>query len=119
MFASRSSDPEIDAVRRRKLDSQPLLTMLEPVTFTGKEAAIRNRTYIYANGGEHPGFTRFYDQVKDDPRLDREDHPHRPRRDDGGPARTGADADGRSLTRHSPLGDGERAALVTQAIKAS
>ncbi len=62
-IAARSSDPEVQAKRKRNLDRQPLLTLLEPLTFTGKEAVAR-RTYIYATKST---FERFYDKLKDDP----------------------------------------------------
>ena len=62
-FAARSADPEIQARRQRNLDRQPLLTLLERLTFTGKEAVAR-RTYIYATKST---FARFYDKVRTDP----------------------------------------------------
>ena len=54
-----------NGVGRRRLDLHPLLTLTEPVRLDGSERAIANRTYILAT--RQPGFTRFYDQVKDDP----------------------------------------------------
>jgi len=62
-FAARSGDPAVQQRRKRNLDRQPLLTLLEPVTFTGKESAVR-RTYIYATKST---FARFYDKLKNDP----------------------------------------------------
>jgi len=38
------------------------------VRFSGKEAAIRNRTYVLANGYDMHVFDRFYDRVKNDPK---------------------------------------------------
>ncbi|MGD9812846.1 MAG: alpha/beta fold hydrolase, partial [Sphingobium sp.] len=46
---------------------QPLLTMLEPVRLTGEEAKVANRSYIYATANLPSSFTRFHDQVRDDP----------------------------------------------------
>ena len=64
-LAATPDNAEAAALRKRKLDLHPLLTLIEPVTLDGSEAAIRNRTYILAT--KRPGFQRFYDQVKDDP----------------------------------------------------
>jgi pimeloyl-ACP methyl ester carboxylesterase len=47
---------------------QSLLTFTEGVRFTGKEAAVRNRTYILATGYDMGVFNRFYEQVKNDPK---------------------------------------------------
>jgi pimeloyl-ACP methyl ester carboxylesterase len=47
---------------------QSLLTFTEGVRFTGKEAAVRNRTYILATGYDMRVFNRFYEQVKNDPK---------------------------------------------------
>jgi pimeloyl-ACP methyl ester carboxylesterase len=63
MLAARSEDAEVQARRKRNLDRQPLLTLLERLTFTGEETALP-RTYIYATKST---FARFYDKVKDDP----------------------------------------------------
>lgn len=51
----------------RQLGPQPLLTFLEPVKLTGREKAIKRRTYVYAEGARPSVFTRFYEAVKDDP----------------------------------------------------
>jgi pimeloyl-ACP methyl ester carboxylesterase len=51
----------------RALDHHPLMTLLEPVRFTGAEATVRNRTYIYATRGAPTIFTKFYENVKADP----------------------------------------------------
>ena len=67
LFAAVSEDAQVQERRMRKLGVQPLLPLLEPVEFTGKEALIANRTYIYATKNAPTGFTKFYDQVKDDP----------------------------------------------------
>jgi len=64
-IAAPLADPALAEMRQRKLGPQPLLTLTEAVQLDGSEKAIRNRTYILATG--FPGFTRFYDQVKDDP----------------------------------------------------
>jgi pimeloyl-ACP methyl ester carboxylesterase len=47
---------------------QSLLTFTEGVRFSGKEAAVRNRTYILATGYDMGVFNRFYEQVKNDPK---------------------------------------------------
>ena len=36
--------------------------------FSGKEAKVKNRTFILANGYDMRVFHRFYDQLKDDPK---------------------------------------------------
>jgi pimeloyl-ACP methyl ester carboxylesterase len=51
----------------RALDPHPLITLLEPVRFTGAEKAVRNHSYIYATRGIPTIFTKFYDRVKADP----------------------------------------------------
>jgi pimeloyl-ACP methyl ester carboxylesterase len=51
----------------RQLGPQPLLTFLEPVRLSGHEKAIKNRTYVYAEGPRPSVFTRFYEAVKADP----------------------------------------------------
>ena len=45
----------------------PLLTLIEPVRFTGEEAKVGRRAYVFATGWQPTPFTRFYDAVKDDP----------------------------------------------------
>ena len=42
----------------------PLLTLLEAVHFTGEEAKIARRAYIYATGYEQTPFPRFYRQAR-------------------------------------------------------
>jgi pimeloyl-ACP methyl ester carboxylesterase len=64
-IAATPDDEELAAIRRRKLRSQPLLTLTEPVTLDGSQAQIRNRTYIWAE--KSPGFERFHQQAKADP----------------------------------------------------
>lgn len=44
----------------------PLLTLLEGVRFTGEEAKIANRVYIFASDWQPTPFTRFRDQVMND-----------------------------------------------------
>ena len=51
----------------RTLQPHPLLTLLEPVRFTGQEAGIRNRTYVYATRDAPTVFTKFHESVRDDP----------------------------------------------------
>jgi pimeloyl-ACP methyl ester carboxylesterase len=48
------------------LTRHPLLTLLEPVRFTGEEAKVKRRIYIFAASWEPTPFRRFYEQVKDD-----------------------------------------------------
>lgn len=48
----------------------PLLTLLEAVRFTGEEAKIPRRTYIYATDWQPSPFGRFRDQVMNDPAWD-------------------------------------------------
>jgi len=50
-----------------RLGRHPLLTWLEPVRFTGEEAKIARRAYVFAANWSPTPFTRFYDMVKDDP----------------------------------------------------
>ncbi len=50
----------------RRLNNHPLLTLTEPVRFTGKEAAVKNRTYVYATRDIPTVFTKFYDEVRQD-----------------------------------------------------
>jgi pimeloyl-ACP methyl ester carboxylesterase len=47
---------------------QSLLTFTEGVRFSGKEAAVRNRTYVLANGYDMHVFDRFYEGLKNDPK---------------------------------------------------
>lgn len=49
------------------LTRHPLLTLLQPVRFTGEEAKVKHRIYIFAESWEPTPFRRFYEQVKDDP----------------------------------------------------
>ena len=50
-----------------QLTDQPLLTFLEGVRFTGMEAQIARRIYVFATGWEPTPFGRFRDRVKADP----------------------------------------------------
>ena len=47
---------------------QSLLTFTEGVRFTGKEAAVPNRTYILATGYDMHVFDQFYERVKNNPK---------------------------------------------------
>jgi pimeloyl-ACP methyl ester carboxylesterase len=47
---------------------QSLLTFTEGVRFSGKEAMVKNRTYILATGYDMGVFNRFHDQLKNDPK---------------------------------------------------
>lgn len=46
---------------------QPLLTLIEPVHYTGEEAKVPRRAYIYATGYSPTPFKRFRDTVAGDP----------------------------------------------------
>ena len=49
-------------------NAQPgLLTLLEAVRFTGEEAKVPRRVYIFANDWEPTPFRRFFDMVSSDP----------------------------------------------------
>jgi pimeloyl-ACP methyl ester carboxylesterase len=54
--------------RDLRLGKHPLLTLIEPVTFTGREAEVRHHSYIFASGWQPTPFARFHARVKDDPR---------------------------------------------------
>ena len=49
------------------LTRHPLLTLIEPVRFTGEEAKVKRRIYIFAASWQPTPFRQFYEQVKDDP----------------------------------------------------
>lgn len=49
---------------------QPLLTLIEPVHYTGEEAKIARRSYIYATGYQPTPFTRFRDAASATPGWD-------------------------------------------------
>jgi pimeloyl-ACP methyl ester carboxylesterase len=53
--------------RARRVNNHPLLTLVEPVRFTGAERKVRNRTYIYATRDAPTAFTPFYEKVRNDP----------------------------------------------------
>jgi pimeloyl-ACP methyl ester carboxylesterase len=59
--------PMPPGVAPRTMNRHPLLTLLEPVHFTGEEAKVKNRTYIYATRDAPTIFTQFHEKVKDDP----------------------------------------------------
>jgi len=50
-----------------RLGRHPLLTLIEPVRFTGEEAKVARRSYVFATNWAPTPFARFYDAVKDDP----------------------------------------------------
>jgi pimeloyl-ACP methyl ester carboxylesterase len=50
-----------------RLRRHPLLTLIEPVRFTGEEAKVARRVYVFATDWAPTPFARFYDAVKDDP----------------------------------------------------
>lgn len=49
------------------LGRQPLLTLIEPVRFTGEEAKVRRHVYIFASNWAPTPFPRFAERVKADP----------------------------------------------------
>jgi len=51
----------------RRLSRHPLLTLTEPVRFTGAEAQVRHRTYVYATRDAPTVFTKFHEEVRADP----------------------------------------------------
>ena len=51
----------------RPRSPHPFASLVEPVTLTGAEQAIRRRTYVYADSGAPTAFDRFRDALKDDP----------------------------------------------------
>lgn len=57
----------VELLRNPRYGRHPLLTLLEPVRFTGEEAKVPRRTYIFANGWQPSPFPRFRDAVKGDP----------------------------------------------------
>jgi pimeloyl-ACP methyl ester carboxylesterase len=50
-----------------RLGRHPLLTLLEPVHFTGEEAKVRRHGYVLATGYAPSPFVRFADKVRSDP----------------------------------------------------
>jgi len=59
-------DPTIDVVPGR-LGFHPLLSLIEGVSFTGEEAKVPRRAYIFASGYQPTTFAQFADRLKDDP----------------------------------------------------
>ncbi|MCW6529233.1 MULTISPECIES: alpha/beta fold hydrolase [Sphingomonas] len=53
--------------RDARLGRHPLLTLLEPVRFTGAEAAVKRRLYVFAESWSPTPFVRFHDMVAADP----------------------------------------------------
>jgi pimeloyl-ACP methyl ester carboxylesterase len=51
-----------------RLTRQPLLTLLEAVRFTGEEARVPRRVYVFATAWEPTPFRRFFEQVSGDPK---------------------------------------------------
>jgi len=51
----------------RRLNRHPLLTLTQPVRLTGEERKVRNRTYVYATRDAPTVFTKFYEEVREDP----------------------------------------------------
>lgn len=49
------------------LSSQPLLTLLQPLRFTGRESEVARRSYVFASGWQPTPFGRFRDKVATDP----------------------------------------------------
>lgn len=57
----------VELLKSPRYGRHPLLTLLEPVRFTGEEAKVPRRTYIFATGWQPSPFPRFRDAVKGDP----------------------------------------------------
>lgn len=57
----------VELLKNPRYGRHPLLTLLEPVRFTGEEAKVPRRTYIFATGWQPSPFPRFRDAVKGDP----------------------------------------------------
>ncbi len=57
----------VELLKNPRYGRHPLLTLLEPVRFTGEEAKVPRRTYVFANGWQPSPFPRFRDAVRHDP----------------------------------------------------
>ncbi|WP_374281288.1 alpha/beta fold hydrolase [Novosphingobium sp.] len=57
----------VELLKNPRYGRHPLLTLLEPVRFTGEEAKVPRRTYIFATGWQPSPFPRFRDAVNGDP----------------------------------------------------
>lgn len=59
--------PDPPGAPPRPRSPHPFASLVEPVTLTGREAAIRRRVYVYADGGSPTAFDRFRDALTGDP----------------------------------------------------
>ena len=57
----------LPGLEHRRLGRHPLLTLIEPVRFSGEEAKVGRRVYVFATGWRPTPFTRFADAVRTDP----------------------------------------------------
>lgn len=57
----------LPGLERPGLSPHPLLTLLEAVRFTGEEAKVGRRVYVFANAWSPSPFGQFRDRVEDDP----------------------------------------------------
>lgn len=65
-FASARVAP-LPGLENLDLSPHPLLTLLEAVTFTGEEARVGRRVYVFANAWEPTPFRRFLERVRTEP----------------------------------------------------
>ena len=56
----------LPGLERDDLSPHPLLTLLEAVRFTGEEAKVGRRVYVFASGWEPTPFAQFRDRVRGD-----------------------------------------------------
>ncbi|MBC2651165.1 alpha/beta hydrolase [Novosphingobium flavum] len=59
--------PPLPGIEHPLLGRHPLLTFLEPVRFTGEEARVKRRCYVFATGWQPTPFTRFAEHVQGNP----------------------------------------------------
>lgn len=57
----------LPGLEHRRLGRHPLLTLVEAVRFTGEEAKIPRRVYVFATGWQPTPFAGFADRAKRDP----------------------------------------------------
>ena len=59
--------PPLPGLEHPRLGHHPLLTLIEPVRFSGEEAKVGRRFYVFATGWQPTPFARFAESVRDDP----------------------------------------------------
>lgn len=57
----------VELLKNPRYGRHPLLTLLEPVRFTGEEARVQRHVYIFASEWQPTPFPRFRDSVQHDP----------------------------------------------------